>query len=241
MSRALALLCSLSPRALLGCGDTLLGGGWLDELMGLEEIPAEVAWELRWYQGPERPLLVECGLREPWNGGGELGEVYFGVTEIPPPSVEGAPEASALIEGDGYSYAIAMLVLMEPEVYDRADPEGTRTDLDTSRGTWGVVRDYVVLVAEGDTIALTQELMLDPHFPLIEPGVQLVGFLPEMMLGMGTFTGAIYPTGHEEREYLWEQGLPAVHIETIDEMTWEVFEGLPMGGAERQGCAGEGS
>jgi hypothetical protein len=237
--RRLPLFAALSPLALCACGDTLVGGDWLDELLGLEEVPAEVAWELRWYQGPGQPLLVECGLREPWTGHAELGEVYFGVTEIPTPEVMEAPEESTWIEGGGYGFAVALLVLVEPERYDRVDPEQQRTGLDPDRGVWGVVDSYALLIAEGDLERLAMDLMFEPLGHPMEPGPQLVGFLPEMVLGTGEFFGSLHAIEAEERAWLEEEGAPVVHLDYLDEIRWEVFEGAPMGGATTLDCGEE--
>jgi hypothetical protein len=227
---------ALSLLALTACGDSLVGGDFLEELLGLQEFPTEVAWELRWYQGPDAPLLVECGLREPHTGMAALEEILFGVAEVPPPVVEEVPEAGTLIEGEGYAYGIALLVLMEPAVYHDADPERESVALDPSRGTWGVVDEFVVLVADGEPDALRWELMVEPEDGVIEPGVQLVEFLPEVVLGTGSFAGSIFPIEPEEQDFIWEVGLPAVHLDYLEGYLWEVFEGLPMGGAERQPC-----
>lgn len=238
MNTALRAITIASLLATTACGDSLVGGEWLEELMGIEAFPAEAAWELRWYQGRHEPLLVECGLREPWTGIETLEEVYFGVAEVPPPDVGEVPEDSTLIEGDGFSYGVALLVLTELVPFEHADPE--RVDLEPDRGTWGVVEEYLVLVADGEPSALREELLVEPDEGIIEPGVQLVGFLPEVVLGTGSFAGAIYPLEREETEYLWGEGLPAVHLDYLWDPLWEVYEGVAMGGAVRQDCGEEG-
>jgi hypothetical protein len=239
MQRALRTLCALSSLALVACGDSLLGGEWLEELIGVEDFPAEVAWELRWYQGPDQPLGVECDLRAPWSGMFPLEEVYFGVAEVPPPLVEEIPEASFVIEGEGFSYGIALLVLFEPEPYYDSDPDRVRTDLDAERGTWGVVEDFAVLVADGDIDALSDELFFEYEEERFAQGAQLVEFYPEVVLGTGAFNGSIYPVFHEESEYLWDVGLPALHHEYMEGTLFEVFEGHPLGGAVRMDCHGD--
>ena len=239
MQRAIPALCVLSSLALVACGDSLMGGDWLDGLIGLEDFPAEVAWELRWYQGPDQPIGVECDLRPPWSGMFPLEEVYFGVAEVPPPLVEEIPEANAVIEGEGFSYGLAVLVLFEPDPYYATDPDRVRTDLDPERGTWGVVEEYAVLVADGDLDLLNAELFPEPEGESFQHGAQLVEFFPEVVLGTGSFHGAVYPVHPDESEYLWEWGLPAVHLEFLQGELFEVFEGHSLGGAERMGCHGD--
>ncbi len=231
-----AQLCGLSLLALTACGDSLVGGDWLDELMGVEELPTEVAWELRWFQGPGQPLLVECGLREPNTGLGTIGEVFFGYAEVPPPLVEEVPESSAIIEGDEISYGLALMVLMEPGTYDQADPDGESVDQDDSRGVWGVGEEHMVLVADGPDEALNRELLVEPVEGGLQSGVQLVGFVSEVVSGTGTFAGALYPLDEPEQEYLWYEGVSVLHLDRIDDHQWEVFEGVVVGGAERPTC-----
>lgn len=239
MSRPLPSLPVLSLLVLTACGDSLVGGSWLEELMGVEEVPAEVAWELRWFQGPGRPLGVECDLRSPWSGMRPIEEVYFGVAEVPPPGVEEIPEANAVIEGEGYTYGIALLVLFEPEPYFDSDPERVRTDLNEERGTWGVVEEYLVLAADGDLDALSRDVLVEPDEAQLVHGVQLAGFIPGVVLGTGSFAGAVYTLEEEESAHLWDVGLPAIHLEFMREELYEVFEGHALGGAERVGCHGE--
>jgi len=241
MRLATLALCTVSPLAMTACGDSLVGGDWLDDLLGTEEFPAEVAWELRWFQGQDQPLLVECGLREPHTGHTELGEIHFGVAEVPPPWVEEAPEASTFIEGEGFAYGMALMVLTEPGPHADADPEHVRTDLDDSRGTWGVAEEYLILIADGEPSALRHELLVEPDEGEIVTGVQLVGFLPEVPLGTGSFAGSIYPLEEEEQTWLWDVGMPTVHLEFLPDHLWEVFEGVALGGAERQPCPDEGA
>ncbi len=233
-----ATLSILSLLALTACGDSLLGGDWMDELLGLEEIPAEVAWELRWFAGPDNGLEIPCELQEPHTGLHALEEVFWGVAEVPPPEVTEVPEEWLVMEGDGFSWGLTLLVLAEPGPYHDADPQGERVDLDGSRGIWGVVEEYAVLVAHGDLERMHEELFVEPGDGLEElrEGAQFVGFLPEVVLGTGSFAGSLWPVAFEEEEYIWGEGVPAVHLEYMEGFLWEVFEGEPYGGAHRQRC-----
>ncbi len=233
-------LTALSLLALTACGDSLVGGDWMEELLGLEEIPAEAAWELRWYGGPGNGLVVECDLREPWTGMHALDEVVFGSTEVPPPEVFEIPEEEFRIEAEEYSWGIALLVLAEPGPYWDVDPERERTDLDEDRGIWGVVREYAVLVADGDLDRLSMELLGEPdEGGVILPGAQFVGFMPEVILGTGAFNGSFFALPDEQKDWLWEPGIPVVHLEYMEEFLWEVFEGEILGGAHRHPCGDE--
>ncbi len=234
MNRSLLPHCTLSLLALTACGDSLVGGSWLEELLGVEQFPAEVAWELRWYGGSDQGLQVECDLREPWTGMHALEEVYFGVAEVPPPDVVEIPEPWALVEGEGYTWGLALLVLAEPEAYWGGDPGGERTDLDFSRGIWGVVESYALLVADGDMDALRGQLLAEPEEQgEIHHGAQFVGFLPEVVLGTASLGGSLYAIEEEEQGFLREPGTPVVHLEYMEGFLWEVFEGELLGGAIR--------
>ena len=231
-------LSTLSLLALTACGDSLVGGTWLNEQLGVEEVPAEVAWELRWYGGPGNGLQIECDLHQPWTGMHALEEVYFGVAEVPPPDVVEIPEPWGIIEAEGFAWGLALLVLAEPQVYWEVDPAGERTDLDPSRGIWGVVEEYALLVADGDMDMLRGELLVEPEEEgELHIGAQFVGFLPEVVLGTDSFGGTLYALSEEEKEHLRDPGTPVVHLEYMDDFLWEVFEGEILGGATRH-CEG---
>ncbi len=228
----------LSSLALSACGDSLVGGPMLEELLGIEEVPQEVAWELRWYRGPGQPLLLECDLRPPWTGIHQLEQVVFGEVEVPPPEVLEVPEPGMIMEGEGFSWALALLVLVDAHVYWEADPEGQRSDLQEERGIWGVVPEYVLVFAEGDMDAARHELLVEPQEDVgqIAEGMQFMSFLPEVLLGTESLSGSLIPVEHEEAEHLWEPGPLVLHLEYLEEHIHEVFEGEPLGGAERQPC-----
>ncbi|MFH1464636.1 MAG: hypothetical protein ABIO70_09640 [Pseudomonadota bacterium] len=229
----------LAPWALCACGDSLVGGAALDELLGLEPGSGEVAWELRWLQGPEEGLLVGCELADPWSGPQGVEDVVMGTTVVRPPELDDLGSPPAMMEGDGYRWGLALLVLTERLPWLAAGPD--RNELSEGRGTWGLASGYALLVAEGDLQRLSEELlMMGPEeAERLAEGAQIVGLMPEIPMWMESFQGALYPVSVDEQIDLEEGGLPVTQLDALDPMILEVFGGGPMGGATRQDCTGE--
>lgn len=212
---------------LTGCGDSLISGENLESLLGVMPLPAEPAWEVRWYAGPDTELHLGCALLS-----AELTEddVYWESLYALPPDVA-SPPVWVTSEEENYRYAIAMLTLVDAERYLGIEEPGESADsLEFGLGVWGGVDDRALLFAEGDLDAMAEDALLLPDLLEVAKEEPIwLGMLPELASVKEDLAGALYPLPDEEEEDLYDTGLSITQAEYLSEAAHEVLSGEILG------------
>ncbi|MFT5683173.1 MAG: hypothetical protein ACI8RZ_004102 [Myxococcota bacterium] len=210
--------------ALAGCeGDGLLSGDALAELSDIPPLPSEPAWAVRWHAGDEG-LLADCDLIEVGEYEPDLvqGRVYAESPDI--------TDAPIWLEGGGGSYrwALALLVLVNPEMYD---PGASEEELLAELGVWGAVDSQALMLGEGDTEALIEDLRLEgDETGDLTDGGRWVGMLPELALARESLPAALYPLSEADWEEQGEEGLRVLSVEWLSDAAQQVLSGEELGG-----------
>ena len=230
---------------LTGCGDPLLGGEALDQVMGVARPPARPAWELRWLS--DGPLTVDC---TPLPGAEIEGEeVLLGSLFAEEPPVPSG--AGPVMLAPGVSVALAALVDQgtyqrfsgntgEPPVFipDGEDDDDDSTDLlaqnrwvadqldaDAARGVWGVAVGRALLVVEPGYEANASVFRVGGATPAA--GARWMGVVVELVNLTGRVDGALYPLEVDDEEL----GFDTVALNFLEEPDAELATGLAFGGS----------
>ncbi len=215
--------------ALVGCeSDGLRSGDALAELSDVPPLPSEPAWALRWYGGEGEGLLTACDLipLEWYEAELTLGWIY-----AEPPDLTDAP---LWLEGDGYRWALGLLVLVNPEMFE---PGVVDTEsLGEEPGAWGAAEERALLLGEGDLDALLSDLRLEADGDALAESGLWVGMVPELAQARSSLSAAIYPLSDDDRLEQEDEGIRVLTVEWLSEAALEMFSGVGLGGLETE-CA----
>jgi len=214
----------------VGC-DSLLGENGLDGAFGTSTSePGDVAWELRWFQGPGAGLVSQCDLLEPGDGS-FLFDYDFGTLEAPPPS-PGTPLAT--LEGAGFSWSLAALAVVDAD----SDVDRPASDSDPLAGVWGLAPLHGLLHLSGDAAAFEQALDVEASAgaAAFVQGFQTVEIFPEAIVANGDLVGAmqrIDPTIVFSEE---DGALIVDPVDIVDPATRSMALGEGIGGLTFEVC-----
>jgi len=213
----------------------------LAELGDLAPLPVEPAWEVRWYQGWGEGLELACGLIE-----AEIveEELTGGVVWTEPPEPDELVDDAVWIEGDDFSWAVALFVLVDPTIYQPEDwvigaadedlEEGMDTEaiLEASAGVWGGAGDRALLLGEGDLDLLAEEVTLtDDAWDALLEGGTWIGLQAQIAEVSEELEGSLYPLPEHEQEAFDHDGLRVQATDFLEESAVNVLSGEVVGGA----------
>lgn len=213
------------PLTLLGCGDSLVSGRNLEDLISTQP-PGAPAWELRWATGDG--LLVDC----PIPVDADL-EVIVGQVEVLPEEVT-VQSPPGWITLESSRYAVMFPALVDLDAYE---PPETDDDVDgvegLERGVWGISAPVAVVVAEGDLEEVSNELTLDGDEELeFDEGVAWARVIAEVVDARDSLFEATTPIDFETRGELETEGLPVTALSFARDNAAGVWAGEPFDGVE---------
>lgn len=233
-------LVALVPLAACDLG-TLIGTDAVHSLGELGGIPEEAAWDLRWYRGEAAGIASGCPLVPAEDIDPEASDanvISDGTLYVPPPE---PAEPAFWLEGDGYRWAFAFVVLVDERTYEAPatlaweddersyDPYMEEDGAWLGSGAWGGAEDAALLFVEGDANQFVLEkLDLEEDIDL---GIELdgptwVGLLPEMVELTGGITRAFFPLGQQQHE----EGLRLKGEDFLSEAGLWTLSGTSLGG-----------
>ena len=219
---------------LAACGDSLLSGAALEDALGIDRLPNEPGWMRAWVDEGGDGVLLSCELEEmealDQDVEDEERELIFGRTEVPAPDIREPP---VWTESEGFTYAVALFVLVDLERLDLRSIVEILEDgdeLEEVHGVWGMADGHVRLHGEGDMEALGDALVAGQVPPELDDGQAWMGYAPRVVDATGAFAGALTAMEEEDLEFLEEEGLTVRSLESLDAATLRLLAGVPFGG-----------
>ena len=231
MNPARALPLILVP--LVACDpDSLASGERLEEMMGTTPAPTEPAFEVRWFAGSQRGLMVDCDLVPAEVANDE--DVIWGTLSVDLPE---EPDPPVWLDWEEYSWALGLMVLVDRQRYSA--PVVDDYDLESPR-VWGAASKHALLYIDGDIDQAVEELLVVPDdAEPIQDEVSWVELVPAVIAAQDTFVGGLsVPTGplSEDHEDDDEELLPITSLEYFeDDTVFGVLSGEALAGLELAG------
>ncbi|GEM_PF-3179759 len=205
-------------------GEAGLGGTFVD----VSTQPADIAWELRWFDGSG--MRSQCDLLPPGEGD-VLFDHDFGALELPPP--DPTTPVGAMDEGT-FTWALAALVLVD------ADPATDRPagESDPLASVWGIAPLHGILHLSGDVDAFTEALEIQELQGAVGlvAGFQTVEIFPQQIVGDGSFEGAIAAVD-PSISFTDEPGaVVADPVDFVDPSASQLVAGEGLGGLTFEAC-----
>ena len=243
-----AALLSLVPLLglMTGCGDPLVSGTALDDLLGLAPNLEAAAWEVRWVT-PDG-LELDCQLREV-EVELEDDDAALGSVELEMP--EDLASTARFNEVDDGAWALALITLVDTDLYTAPAFTDVGASLELEDGVWGAVAPEAVLFLDGDVEAVGEQLWLDPDEVRVTDSELLVTVLAELAEADEAIEGTLEPVssryvyddeeeeeGGRDRDDGEDGELDALTVterEQLSEAEVAVWSGEALGGAW-EGC-----
>ena len=229
-SQAAALLVCVALAGGTGC-DSLLGESGLAGTFGTSiPEPANVSWELRWFQGAGAGMVSPCELLQPVDGSYWF-DYDFGTLEAAPPTPGPPPVA---IDGETFSWSLALLGVVDAA----ADEPRPSSDLDPFGGVWGLAPIQAVLHIVGDVEALSEALEVDgtPDAVALVEGYQTVEIFPDVVLATGDVVGALQPVDPTLFFTEQENSIVVDSLDIVADAPRALFSGEGLGGVTFEEC-----
>lgn len=184
---------------LVACGDSLLSGTAVDQLLDDAPLPEAPAWRIRWLTG--EGVYGDCALDEIDPEGIEA---VFGEVELDAPDVEEPPVWN---QGAGFEWALAWVTLVsEPDFTIETGPDLAIEE----DGTWGLAESRAMLFVQGDLDAASDRLLAgDNGADLSEQG--WVEWVPQLIALEGSPAGALLAVDDDDDD----DELLVTHVERL--------------------------
>jgi hypothetical protein len=201
---------------LLACGDSLLSGNAVDQLLDDAPLPDEPAWRLLWLG--DDAVYGDCELEHVDTDGIEA---VFGEVELDAPEI---PEPTRWNQGAGFEWALAWVALVNaPDFVAPQELDGPAIEED---GTWGIAQSRAYLFVEGDRGAAADTLLAGQAEDDLADQAW-VEWVPQLVALEGSAAGALLQLEDEdEHDELLITNVEGLSIATEDAVMGEWGEGL---------------